>query len=494
MNPDTEMDAESDDPVQSNGNHAASEPMSETQRTENELDELENSIRIQERRFSETQTRINGLTANHDEEPGEEAQRLITARERIQNELNVLIQALKNRNAVRAELRKRADAEKSSLIAQQKIMEGFMKHCPEDCKYKEGVDELAFIDKFVEWITATVQPRELHAYMVPVLDRCMKDALRRVAFINSVKDNPLARTKPKVLKEEFLTYHLGNSWQGLQWAELSTIAMGKEKPSNYLARLTAICRANGVDFDLKGNETNGAMIYSWFNRLPFEVQNNLRAPIIKIMEKGSIQDYMNIIKDRVPQAPTKVQCPKISCPFCPKKILYSCDCVTGRSFSKKEFPGKEKMFGKRRADDEISMGHKTRKTENGGPEQEAKPKFKVGQCNNCHGPWDKGCVSKCPGYLKRQNQRSTTAAIVIDSLEEQEIDFEALLEVTGTLAVAEQGANQTPRPKCVLTLNTSRVCWTYPNSSISAVTSPTYHHRCIDVTLRTRQPLQPSAP
>ena len=212
-----------------------------------------------------------------------------------------------------------------------------MAHCPDNCKFKDGVtNEVAFIDAFIEWIEPHLPDKEDKAeYLIPVLDQCLKNTMKRSAFFKSLKEKDSVHYDCNKLKKEFLIYFLGNSWQGTQWSQLMNIAMGKEKPSDDIARLLSACQANGIDVTSKKNPAYLPMLNAWFNRLPHAAQNTLKASMKSVFEEGSIQDF---IKNEMPQEPGHVRKCEITCPYCPKNLEWSCDCKTARMFPK----GKQK--------------------------------------------------------------------------------------------------------------------------------------------------------
>ena len=112
---------------------------------------------------------------------------------------------------------------------------------------------------------------------------------------------------------------MGNSWQGTQWSQLVNIAMGREKQSDYLARLSSACHAHEIDMDAKKNPAYQPMLNAWFSKLPHTMQNTLKHSMKKVFEQGSIQDYMDLIKEEVPQEPGHVTKLVIHCPWCVRR-------------------------------------------------------------------------------------------------------------------------------------------------------------------------------
>ena len=349
-----------------------------------------------------------------------------------------VFKALKLESDMQAEDERKAKERMTYAIQQkQKVIQGYMNSCPDNCKYEDGVtNDVAFIDSFIEWIAEYLPSKTLRVeYLIPVLDQCIKNSSKRTAFIKSLHGKEKARSTFNELKKEFLSYFLGNSWQGTQWSQLMNIAMGKKKPSDYIARLLSACQANGVDVNSRKNPAYLPMLNAWFNRLPHSSQNILKASMKKVLEEGSVQDYFNLIQNDMPQEPGHIKKCDIHCPYCPKLIQWTCDGKTARNTQKMTKRPREEI-------PKIESEKKTRTDD-----------YQNSRCFSCKGSCDKtkgGCVSKC---VKSQTKRKITAGIVIDPIEDRQLNFEQLLETSSVLAIALAHDVVRKRPTCNLVIN-----------------------------------------
>jgi hypothetical protein len=119
------------------------------------------------------------------------------------------------------------------------------------------------------------------------------------------------------LKQEFLSYFCGNTWKSFQLTQLVGIAMGREEPASYCARLSKLVQQNGIS-STEVNQFNQLLISGWFNRLPHSIQNSLQEKILPIIEKGTIQNYLDLINKSIPHEPTHLLKVDLHCPYCLK--------------------------------------------------------------------------------------------------------------------------------------------------------------------------------
>jgi transposase InsO family protein len=339
-------------------------------------------------------------------------------------------------------------------IQLQKVLQSYMAHAPAKCCFKDNSNAIEFIDSFLEWLEPKLKTvEETKMLLIPLLELCMKDVSRRAAFIQTLENRDDVRADSKQLKEAFLLFFIGNTWKGNQWTQLFSIAMGKEKPSEYVARVTTLCRANGIQMEEGNYMLKKPLITAWFNKLPGIIQNGLKSKVTTIMENGTIQDYLNLIQEEVPQEVGFIEKCSLHCPYCTKFVVWSCECKTG------------KLNGKRSNDFVDSKETKKAKTELNTPQDSSTSKgnsssfakaLKDGKCVHCQGVFDKtrgGCVSKCP----KSQKKLVTAAITVDTVEERELDLEDLFEQAHVVASVVKVGWENQRPMCMLSINRCNV-------------------------------------
>ena len=71
--------------------------------------------------------------------------------------------------------------------------------------------------------------------------------------------------------------------------------------SEYSARVASLCSSVGMDLEEK--QRHSLIMETWFNRLPYQMQNVLNQKIQPIIREGSIQEFLNMIISDIPQAP-----------------------------------------------------------------------------------------------------------------------------------------------------------------------------------------------
>lgn len=167
-----------------------------------------------------------------------------------------------------------------------------------------------------------------------LLKVCIKDDERSSALFTKLKGDKTPPNDIVALKTQFLDFYSGQTWQGSQLSQLSSLAMGKEQPSTYNSRLSTMCLSMGIKMDAKGDQGFQLLKKTLFNRLPFVVQNTLQAKAKEVIENGTIQDFMDLIVDNIPHAPTHVVKALLHCQYCPQEVDYACNCETGRLFSR----------------------------------------------------------------------------------------------------------------------------------------------------------------
>jgi len=132
------------------------------------------------------------------------------------------------------------------------------------------------------------------------------------------------------LKTSFLDHYSAQSWHASQCAQLANIAMGYEKPGDYVGRIVQHTSQLGIRLDDTLDVGMGRIVKGWFYQLPHNVQQSISAEMTGVLEKGTVQDYIDLITRHVPQQPNRVEGCPLFCPYCPKKVEYICSCPTAR--------------------------------------------------------------------------------------------------------------------------------------------------------------------
>lgn len=332
-------------------------------------------------------------------------------------------------------------------ISKQKVIQGYMSQAPQRCIFKDDGNAIEFIDAFLEWVEPKLKTeQEMNMFMIPLLEHCIKDVSRRSAFLQTIENRDDVRSDAKKLKEAFLNFFIGNTWQGSQWTQLFSIAMGKEKPSEYIARINALCHATGIDMDDVLNVVKKPLVTAWFQKIPGVIQNALKSKVTKIVDSGTIQDYLTLIREEVPQEVGFIDKCNLYCPYCPKQVTWSCSCKTGNL-----------GYGKRSTKEVQAKDAKKPKLDHDGKEKFARA-LKDGKCVHCQGPFDKtkgGCVTQCSKSKENRSKGKISAAIVIDTVEErdEEIDFDEVFERAQFVASIVEILAKNNRPICQVLVN-----------------------------------------
>lgn len=265
----------------------------------------------------------------------------VQTKQKIEKAISTLAELVaiqKQLKATEEELQQLANASEQSVVLKkmqdinlQKIIQGYMSQAPQRCIFTDDSNAIEFIDAFLEWLEPKwTTVAETQMLMLPLFEHCIKDVSRRSAFLQSIEGDVSIRSNPKKLKEAFLLFFIGNTWQGNQWTQLFSVAMGKEKPSEYVARLHALYHATGIKMDDPQEALKKPLITAWFNKLPGLLQNALKAKVTIILEGGTIQDYLTLVQEEVPQEVGYIEKCNLHCPYCPKPVTWTCECKMGK--------------------------------------------------------------------------------------------------------------------------------------------------------------------
>jgi transposase InsO family protein len=362
--------------------------------------------------------------------PTDEALVLLLNQEKVISEsLKSATEAWKQMNEI---TEKEAKQQSDKIQAIQKIVQGHMQTCPTKCKFEINSNPVEFIELFIEFIQGCLKENETKLYMLPLLKVCMKDDPRTNAFNSHLMKCHKVIDEPNALKNEFLSYFCGNSWKASQLTQLVGIAMGREEPSSYCARLSKLVQQNGISIN-ETNPFNQLLIACWFNRLPHSIQNTLQEKIVQIMEKGTIQEYVDLIVKSVPHEPSHILKVDLHCPYCPKTVEFSCSCKTGNMLSKKH-------------------KRQTNEKENKQEPQPKKPKHNIekneelkkkGLCFKCGTKWSP------TGHVCKKSE-DMVAALTLDADNQQKEEWVTIID--NSLLYSITGTTQS-RPTCDLYLN-----------------------------------------
>ena len=254
-----------------------------------------------------------------------------------------------------------------------------------------------------------------------------KDDPKAHAFIESFHVEGPPETLEE-LKKKFMIFYTGKVYLGSQLPRLASIAMGKEKPGDYCSRIAMVCTGSGIDIGERSTKMR-QYLETWFANLPSQEQNNLQGDFSRLPKDASVQDYLNLIIQLIPQEPGYIRKQNIHCPYCSGLVQWDCsECTTGVLLSKKDKGLKRSTDDtsgsttKRFKRDRAAATYKERgvdRKHNQQKDQEEINKLKAeGKCFKCKESWSPN--HKCTPAI------GSNAAIVDDSIMDTEYWNEAL--------------------------------------------------------------------
>jgi len=343
-----------------------------------------------------------------------------------------------------------------------KHIDSLMNSKPRDIVFNSTSNDCeGFIKKFVEFSSDILPTKEdRQEYLWGLFRRIIKDDNRHGAFFAKLTAENVPKDDIIKLKEYFLNFYLGRNWQGGQLGQIATVAMGKEQPSSYVARIQQKCQSMGIDMTTCGDAGFKFLKQSWFYNLPTNEQNTLYPKMTTILKDGSIRDFLDLVLSEIPQMPSRIEKAKLCCPYCSDNVEYSCGCTTGRIFRNKpnnnsaNFKGVNPRgangFNKRNQENENSIDApaKRRKTD-----EETKTLKAKGLCFKCEKTWKPG--HSCS--LNKTEEKPFVAAMCVEidipPVDENPID--TMLDIDGVVSTSMTPNQQADsrRTKCALTLD-----------------------------------------
>jgi hypothetical protein len=201
-----------------------------------------------------------------------------------------------------------------------------------------------FIKDFVQFLENHVPTEsERKTFVIPLLQYLIREVQGHAVFVKKLKDPKNEYWDLVQLKTLFLDHYAGQSWHASQCAQLANIAMGYEKPGDYIGRITQQTSQLGIKLDEQLDAGMGRIVKGWFYQLPHNVQQSLSGEMGTILETGTIQDYLDCVQKHVPQKPGRVEGCPLYCPYCPKKVTYSCSCETMNRMGRKGNNGTKRI-------------------------------------------------------------------------------------------------------------------------------------------------------
>jgi len=287
----------------------------------------------------------------------------------------------------------------SDIQANDRRFQSLVKITPSDLQLKDVSRAEEFIKEFVQFLENHLTTEDdRKAQVIPLMQYAIRDVPGHAVFVKKLKDPKSKYWDLVSLKTLFLDHYSGQIWHASQCAQLANIAMGYEKPGDYVGRIVQQTSQLGIRLDDRLDVGMGRIVKGWFYQLPHNVQQSVSGEMNAVFEKGTIQDYIELITRHVPQQPNRVEGCPLYCPYCPKKVDYSCSCVTARRIQGM----KGKGLGKR-SQDSQSSSPKESSSKNERPLQRQRlnpdetDKLKAeNRCFKCKEPgWTKG--HRCKG-------------------------------------------------------------------------------------------------
>jgi hypothetical protein len=229
------------------------------------------------------------------------------------------------------------DKELRKLAQQENVLKGMLTRKPESLSFDSTKkDPLSFIEEFGKFVSRECPtPPLMKAFMLLLLNACTKDDPKAHAFIESFNVEGPPETLED-LKKKFMIFYTGKVYLGSQLPRLASIAMGKEKPGDYCSRIAMVCTGSGIDIGERSSKVR-QYLETWFANLPSQEQNNLQGDFSKLPADASVQDYLNLIIQLIPQEPGYIRKQNIHCPYCSALVQWDCaECPTGVLLTRKD--------------------------------------------------------------------------------------------------------------------------------------------------------------
>ena len=191
--------------------------------------------------------------------------------------------------------------------------------------------------------------------------------------------------------------------------------MGYEQPAVYIGRIWSLSSELGIGVDVVLDISSSRTLKSWYYRLPSAIQQSMAPYIEEVYKQGTIRAYIALVEKHVPQKPEKVDpaAAPLHCPYCPKKVSYTCDCETYRMANKRHSQSSYLGSSQRRYDtppnSQRRYDHQTSTQRRYEPGNDRKPTTR-GACWGCgeNGHSERDCP---------KNRKTTAAMIESETLE-----------------------------------------------------------------------------
>jgi transposase InsO family protein len=316
----------------------------------------------------------------------------------------------KDRQREKAELDRQRELDNRLQIQQKqeqnndRRLQNLIRMRPTKVALKDASEAEEFIKNFIEFVELQLKSEaNLKTFLIPLLLHSMKEEPKHPVFFKKLDNEKIPYWDLLALKRVFLDHYAGQGWNASQIAQLANIAMGYEKPADYIGRIMQKAGQLGIRLDMTLDEGSQRMVRGWFSQLPHNVQQSMSADMTAVYEAGTIQTYLDLVQRHVPQKPERVEPCPLYCPYCPNKVDFTCACETMRRL------------------------HNKRKTPLQGPKTETPPITQVAskgpnRPSNKDGPKERNPCRRCGqpwSYLHQQkcNVTKDLSAALIDSSE-----------------------------------------------------------------------------
>ena len=381
-----------------------------------EIDRYERMGLLATKKIKEVNAQIDNLSFNGSTEGLEMLEKLLSEweekRTRSMQKMKQANEAYegfreKDRQREKAELDRKRECENQLQMQQKQAqnndrrLQTINRMRPSKVALKDASEAEEFIKNFIEFAELQLKTEaDLKTFLIPLLLHSMKEEPKHPVFFKKLDNEKVQYWDLLELKRVFLDHYAGQGWNASQIAQLANIAMGYEKPADYIGRIMQKAGQLGIRLDTPLDDGSQRMVRGWFSQLPHNVQQSMSAEMTSVYESGTIQTYLDLVQRHVPQKPERVEPCPLYCPYCPSKVEFTCSCETMRRLNNKrkallQGPKTEKSQSTPVASNEVKKPH----NHESGKERE--------DCRRCGAPnWS--FKHRC----NKNNDKSITAAVV----------------------------------------------------------------------------------
>jgi hypothetical protein len=120
---------------------------------------------------------------------------------------------------------------------------------------KDASEAEEFIKNFIEFVELQLKSEaNLKTFLIPLLLHSMKEEPKHPVFFKKLDNEKIPYWDLLALKRVFLDHYAGQGWNASQIAQLANIAMGYEKPADYIGRIMQKAGQLGIRLDMTLDE------------------------------------------------------------------------------------------------------------------------------------------------------------------------------------------------------------------------------------------------